>query len=404
MKNQIILNTIYFCIMFLLSAFGYEFLFFIMTVHVYDITESPLNVGVFTAITIFPKILSPFYGVIVDRYNRDKVFSLMAGVMGGVIIILGFLQNLYLIYVTWFIVSIFLMFIINVRTALMTEILPQNNYMWGNSLVLVFLNIAKLLAPLSGGVVMLFYGKQALILFTSIVYFVSMILALFLSLPERPERTTIKLTSFFGIFIHVKEGISYIWDNHHLKKLSLIAFLWRLFLGLQLSIFIVYIQSFLGKGEALYGLFMTIIGIGSLIGSFCGPWIVKKVNVHTVMAMGLLFHYATFASLGFINNYYFASIIAFISFLVFYLTLVSLHSIRDRFTESLFRGRVYGSVSAFLTPPAIISMILGGYMAEFYGAGKVIIVAGALATVSFVFVLLFYAQNNKDTPSFRDNK
>ena len=48
-----------FCLAFLLSAFGYEFLFFIMTIRVYGLTNKAMQVGIFAALTFFPKIFSP---------------------------------------------------------------------------------------------------------------------------------------------------------------------------------------------------------------------------------------------------------------------------------------------------------------------------------------------------------
>jgi hypothetical protein len=55
-KSKKLHNVIVFCITHLFSAFGYEFIFFIMTVHVYDISKSPLNVGIFTALTHFHEL------------------------------------------------------------------------------------------------------------------------------------------------------------------------------------------------------------------------------------------------------------------------------------------------------------------------------------------------------------
>src|SRR5512139_273453 len=63
-------DVVVFCLMLLLSAFGYEFLFLVLTVHVYDLTREAFSVGVFAAITFLPKVFSPVYGVLVDRFDR----------------------------------------------------------------------------------------------------------------------------------------------------------------------------------------------------------------------------------------------------------------------------------------------------------------------------------------------
>lgn len=58
--------------------FGYEFMVFVMTVHIYDLTGSAMNVGLFTALTFLPRLFSPYYGSIADRYPRGRIFSVAA--------------------------------------------------------------------------------------------------------------------------------------------------------------------------------------------------------------------------------------------------------------------------------------------------------------------------------------
>jgi len=63
-------NAVTFGLAFLLSAFGYEFMVFVMTVHIYDLTGSAMNVGLFTALTFLPRLFSPYCGSLADRYPR----------------------------------------------------------------------------------------------------------------------------------------------------------------------------------------------------------------------------------------------------------------------------------------------------------------------------------------------
>jgi MFS family permease len=65
------------------------------------------------------------------------------------------------IYAVWFITSVFLTFIINVRSALMAELVSREQYTNGNALVLSLLNVAKLLGPLLGGFYMTLVGMHA---------------------------------------------------------------------------------------------------------------------------------------------------------------------------------------------------------------------------------------------------
>lgn len=48
-----------FYLMFLLSVFGYELIFFFMTLYVYNLTHDAVNVSFFGVLTFIPKLLSP---------------------------------------------------------------------------------------------------------------------------------------------------------------------------------------------------------------------------------------------------------------------------------------------------------------------------------------------------------
>ncbi len=90
-------NAVIFGLAFLLSAFGYEFMVFVMTVHIYDLTGSAMNVGLFTALTFLPRLFSPYYGSIADRYPRGRIFSVAAmGIALGVFLVAGSKGIVYL--------------------------------------------------------------------------------------------------------------------------------------------------------------------------------------------------------------------------------------------------------------------------------------------------------------------
>ena len=59
-------NVVIFALAYLLSAFGYEFMVFVMTVHIYVLTGSAMNVGLFTALTSLPRLFFPYYGSLAD--------------------------------------------------------------------------------------------------------------------------------------------------------------------------------------------------------------------------------------------------------------------------------------------------------------------------------------------------
>jgi MFS transporter, DHA3 family, macrolide efflux protein len=370
-------NIVNFCGAYIFSAFGYEFLVFVMTLYVYKITGEPLSVGIFTAVSLMPRLASPYYGSITDRYRKNRVFRNAACMTGILIILLGLFQNMLGIYVIWFFISIMFMVIMNVRTAIMTEVMPKDDFLKGNALVMISLNFARILAPLIGGFIIGFYSVQMLLVLGSVFYF---LVALFSSMVRLETSKTSERFTAKKVTEHIREGVQYIFTNHDLRYLLFVIIGWRFFLGFQVSLFVVYIKTYLARGDMEFGLFMAMLGGGSILGSFCGPAIIKRVDSYRMIHWCLSFHYLSFVLLGLLHNYILALIIVSASYFLFFATVVNNHSLRDRLTKSEIRGRVYGSIAAITTPFGITSMLLGSYCAGLFGVEKVFIGGGVLAT------------------------
>lgn len=371
-------NTGNFIIAYLMSAFGYEFIFFVMTIYVYELSNSAFKVGIFAALTFLPRLFASAYGVVIDRYNRARVFSIAAGVTGALVMLLPLQAATDWIYIMWVLIALFLTVIMNVRTTLMSEIMEQDSYLRGNSMVLILLNLAKVCAPLLAGTASIKLGIHNLFYLMAAFFFIVMLVS-----AKIKSQTPVPMDANRSLTAELKEGLVYLIAQPDLKYLVTVAVLWRLLIGLQVSLFVVYVKAYLSLGDSEYGMLMTSIGVGSILGSLAGPWLVKGVGYRRMMVWGLSIHYASFVVLGFLHDYYAALAVAFFSYIVFYATLVSLHSIRDKATRSDIRGRVNGSVTAILTPPAMISMLVGGYLANTFGVEKVFIGAGVLAVISF---------------------
>ena len=384
-------NAVIFGLAFLLSAFGYEFMVFVMTVHIYDLTGSALNVGLFTALTFLPRLFSPYYGSLSDRYPRGRVFSFAStGIALGVFLVAG-ISGIAWTYTIWFFISILLMTVMNVRPAIMTEILPKDNYLHGNAIMLVSLNAARLTAPLIGGLVALKWNVALLLHLTAVVYVAAAVLGLAVRLAPAHHGASRPADA---VFAHMREGARYVLANRDLRYLGTVAFLWRLFLGCQLPLFVVYVKQFLGRGSDGYGIFMTMAGAGSILGSVLGPRLAATFDRRKLVLWGLAAHYVTFACLGVTRSFPVSVAVVTISFACFCATIVSTHSLRDQATPIEYRGRVYGSITGILTPAALASFLAGSFLAGVVGVEKVLIGAGGLALASLA-VLEIYRGNRE---------
>jgi len=379
-------NTLFFVTAYILSAFGYEFIFFVMTVHIFNLTKSALNVSVFTALLVFTKIFLPFSGTITDRYKKENSFGIALLITGILVCFLFFIKNIYFIYALWFFISFFFTFIVNVRTALMTEIMNSGSYLKGNSTVFISLNIAKIASPLIGGILIAVFDAKILFLFTGIVYFFAFIVSKFILLPdEKPFNNKES-----KVLNQIKRALVFLHNNSDLKSLGLLLIARALFVGFQITLFVTYIKSYLHLGSSQYGFFLSVAAAGSIIGSFLGPVISRRINKFRIITIVLPLHYLTFILLGLNKNYYAALVIIFFSFIIFYIGAIAIHSIRDSSTDRKIRGTVYGTITALNAPVSAISMIFGGYCVNVFGVEKVLIFCGAASILSMFIITIFF--------------
>lgn len=374
-------NQLLFFSAFLLSAFGYEFLYFVMTVHIYDLTRSALNVGIFTALTFIPKLFSSVIGGIADKIGKEKSLAISALLTGVLLFLMANVSNMALFLVIWFFAAVFFTVIVNARGTLMAEVVSSEQYASGNAVALTLLNGAKLLGPLIGGVIIMTLSIQLLLYVTGIVY---LLVALF-SLAIRVEKPTESTKQTF--LANVRKGFQFMLEHKVFGLITSIAFFWRLFLGLQLSLFVIYTKSYLNCTSEQYGGFMTLVGAGSIVGSLLGPFVAARVKPSWLITGGLGLHYASFVLLGFCKDYSLSLVIVFVSFVIFYLTLVTLHSLRDRITPFPIRASAYGTTTAILTPAAIASTLAGGFLTDHLGVAHVLLFAGLAALLSLAVIL-----------------
>ncbi len=370
---------------FTLSAFGYETAFFAMTLFIFNRGRNPLDVGLFTALTLLPKLVAPLFGMVSARIGGRKSMSAACGMAGILIACVGFPRTAAPLFVLWFLISCLFVFISNVRTTLMVDLMGHRDNRKGNAAVLLALNATRIVVPALGGIASLWLPAWLFFCCIGIVYLAAMCLAWG---PDVKHGRSEKKESIdlIGPFVR---GIRGLVDHPELRFLAGVAILWQLFLGVKTTLFVVYVKSLLELGDVEYGYFMAAIGIGSIAGSMLGPRLRESWRQKPVLIFGLCAHFLSFAALGLIRSLWGAVALMGGSFAVFYAALVSLHSMRDRSTPSDIRGMVYGAMTAAGTPPAVISMLAGSFMIRTMGIGGVSAACGICAAVALVLLSIF---------------
>jgi len=368
---------------YLLSVFGYEFVFFVSVLHIFKETRNPVLVGLLTGFTALPKLFAPFYGVLTDGFPKERIFRIAAVAVAVLVVGMGLVQGIPAKLSFWLLISFGLAILANSRTVMMAEVMPNRGYINGNAGIFISLNIAKLLAPLLAGIAVTRFRSLSLYLLSASCYAMAVGATSFLVLPK-PVRARNPL----GTLDQIRFALRYIRRTPNLLSLRYLLWSKSLFLGSQASLYVVYVKSYLGESDFHYGLFLTTLSLGSITGALIGTLLGLRLRNLKVIVAGLTFQYTSLIGLGFIHNYHAALALMFASFVFYYLAAIALHSVRDTSTEHGIRGTVYGTVTAIGAPINIVSMLVGTWLSSRYGVDKVYAVGGSLALAS-MFLIVF---------------
>ncbi len=363
------------------SAFAYEFLTFFMTLHLYQLTGRAVDMGVLLAVSFVPRLFSPFYGNLTDRLPRRTLFVMTCLLAAACTLMLAGQRQVAGIYVIWLMVSTLAMILLNLRTAIMPQVVPRHRYASANAVMLILLNLARLAAPLLGACLA---QRQPVVLvfsFAAATYGLAALAATPLRLPPAEATAHAQEQS---VLSSLREGLTTIVRSHDLATLGTICVIWRLCLGFQGALMIVYVQQGLHGGTSEFAMMSIALALGSIAGSALGPGVARRASPRRLMIVGINMHFACVAALGLITDYSLALATAAFANLVLYCAAVAVHSIRDSATNNERRGRVYGCITALTAPPALISVLVGGFLADRWGVRPVFAMGGITAIVACI--------------------
>lgn len=382
---------------FFLSAFGYEVLFFCMTLRVYDISHRAIDVGVFTAITLLPKLISPACGALVDRLGSKRTVIGSALLTALLSLGLPLAGGLGPLYVLWFLLSILFMIQGNARTVLMTQVTVSGaGYIGGNALAFSLLNAARLAAPLCAGILSRSYGTAGLTLVAAAGYSLCAVSAARI-VGVRPSALQAQERAVATLM----EGFSRIRFSPELRLLVGLSSIRNFFLGFMPSLLVVLITDRLGRTGADYGLALTAAALGSLGGSLAGPMITRRVRQRLIFGLGLGLHFLSVALLGLVTSYAVAVTLLVAGSFALYAAATVVHAKRDAVTELSLRGRVYGSNTTLQAIPSLLSMLMAGALADRFGTGPVFFGSGLLALTVMAAVAISITLRGRELGSTR---
>ena len=345
---------------------------------VYRLTGSLLLLGIVGFCGQIPTlVLSPFTGVLVDRWNRHRllvitqVFSMLQSLALAVLVFSGHIT------VTWILVLQVAQGIINTfdtpgRQAFVVEMVEDradlpNAIALNSSMV----NASRIIGPSIGGVVIAAVGEGWCFMADAISYLavIASLLAMTVQPRERPPRVTSAREELVDGFRYVSRFLPV---RSALTLLALISLL-----GMPYSVLMPAIATRqLHGGANTLGFLMTASGVGALAGAL---YLAAR---RTVLGLGRAMSMAAMVfGIGLVL--FSLSRVLWLSLLILpivgagmMITMASTNTIVQTIVEEHLRGRVMAFYTMAFLGTAPIGSLLAGVVAEHIGSENTILAGG----------------------------
>jgi len=273
----------------LVSVLASSMSHFALTIWMYQQTESVFALGLMQVFFITPFLLvSPFAGVMVDRYNRKLMMMLsdLAAVIatGGIFILysLGMLEFWHL-YIAAVLNGIGNTFQWPAYSAAISTMIPKEQLGRANGLMSLMEAGPGVLAPLLAGMLLPIIELTGILLIDVITFFFAVGTLIFVHIPQ-PRKTEEGQQKSGNVLSEAAYGFTYIFARPSLLGLQLVFFFANLFSGMGWTLVAPMILARSGSDSLVFGTVQTAGAIGGVAGGIImSIWGGFKRRVHGVL-------------------------------------------------------------------------------------------------------------------------
>ena len=233
----------------------------------YDLTKSPLAVGIVGSGFAPPiLLLSIFGGSISDQFDKKKIIQL--GQLGMVILASIVAISIFLEVVTIYhlilasvLQGVMWAFLVPARQSLIPDLVEKKLIVNAIALSGTGMALMTFLGPGIGGFLYSLFGPGVVYIFICLLFLFALLFNQFLPNAYKSKSKSGSRTE------QIKEGLKYIVGNSVLSWLLVIAMVTTVLTMPLRSLMPVLMDELFSRGADAVGLMLSIIGLGSLIGS-----------------------------------------------------------------------------------------------------------------------------------------
>ncbi|WP_128896069.1 MFS transporter [Longirhabdus pacifica] len=242
------------------------------------LNANAMQMGVLNAAQFAPYLfVTLFAGVFIDRHRRLPIMihaHLGRAVLLGLIplsFFFGFLKMEYLYIIAFLVGCLNVLFDVSYQSYL-PSLVDRKNVEEGNTKLEISRSVSQVAGPGLGGILISLLSAPLVILLDAVSFLVS---AITFSFIRKKETIKKKVQWHQSVFVDIKAGLSIVYKNTYLRAISFEAATYNLFSQVTWAVMVLYLTRNLNFSPQLIGFILAVSSVGSLVGSFLSPYIVK---------------------------------------------------------------------------------------------------------------------------------
>lgn len=350
---------------------------------VYGLTSSPLMLGIVGFIGQIPSfILTPFGGVLVDRFPRHRILittqilAMLQSLSLAALALSGIIQIWHILILS-FVQGVILAADAPARQAFVTELVERPEDL-ANAIAInsTMFNGARLIGPAIGGLLIAKVGEAYCFLIDGVSY-IAVIFAL-LAMRLKPK----KLPKIEGSAIdRIKDGFKYAFECPPIRAILILSALVSL-MGMQYTVLVpIFADKILQGNAQTLGFLMAASGVGAVCGGIYLASRTTVVGLGRLIALGpavLGVGIITFALSRFLP----LSLLAMLAIgLGTILQIAAGNTVLQTIIDDDKRGRVMSLYTMSFLGVVPFGNLLGGSLANSIGATTTLLIAGSSCLV-----------------------
>jgi MFS family permease len=367
-----------------------------------SLTDSTVLISAIGAMVMLPWLLFAIpIGVMVDRVDRRFIMAGANATRSAVVGVLALLISIDQVTIYWLLVASFVIGVCEVAAdttaqSLIPQILEEKNFEKGNSRLQISETVIQgfVGAPLSGFIYAIAIALPFFI--NSLGLAVASLLALSIPIKYLQDVRKDDVEKEKKKFVaDMKFGIRYLFNEKVLRRLVVTTASIGVCYSMGMATMVLFIIKELELPKQLFGVVLTIQGIGAITGAFMAPRLSKKFGRSRVMTFGITSSSLVLLLQGFSPNIYaFVALATFGAFAVSQWNILLMATYQTVIPNELY-GRIHGTRRTLVWGMMPIGSLLGGVLAH-YSLRLPMYVGGAIAT-TLAFLSIGFLLNIAET-------